>query len=188
MSGKVCANVAGRARPDFICNESPLGADAPRPSRLVAVSAATETPPAPAAIEPATQRDAPRARSVAPLAGLGPFLAPYRGRIALALAFLVLAALATLVIPIALRVLIDHGLVAADPGERVMNLRRHFVALFGVGVALGIFSAARFYMVSWLGERITADLRNGVYAHVVRQSPEFFETTQTGEVLSRLTK
>jgi ABC-type siderophore export system fused ATPase/permease subunit len=54
-------------------------------------------------------------------------------------------------------------------------------------VALGLFSAARFYMVSWLGERVTADLRNAVYAHVMRQSPEFFETTQTGEVLSRLT-
>ncbi|MDQ6684527.1 MAG: ABC transporter transmembrane domain-containing protein, partial [Pseudomonadota bacterium] len=53
--------------------------------------------------------------------------------------------------------------------------------------ALGVFSAARFYMVSWLGERVTADLRDAVYAHVVRQSPEFFETTQTGEVLSRLT-
>jgi len=51
---------------------------------------------------------------------------------------------------------------------------------------LGLFSAARFYMVSWLGERVSADLRNAVYAHVLRQSPEFFETTQTGEVLSRL--
>jgi ATP-binding cassette subfamily B protein len=56
-----------------------------------------------------------------------------------------------------------------------------------VGAALGLFSALRFYMVTWLGERITADLRDAVYAHVVRQSPEFFETTQTGEVLSRLT-
>jgi ABC-type multidrug transport system fused ATPase/permease subunit len=50
-----------------------------------------------------------------------------------------------------------------------------------------VFSAARFYMVTWIGERVTADLRSAVYAHVVRQSPEFFETTQTGEVLSRLT-
>ena len=66
-------------------------------------------------------------------------------------------------------------------------MREHFIALFGVGVALGLFSAARFYMVSWLGERVTADLRSAVYSHVVRQSPEFFETTQTGEVLSRLT-
>jgi ATP-binding cassette subfamily B protein len=61
------------------------------------------------------------------------------------------------------------------------------LALFGVAVALGLFSAARFYTVSWLGERVTADMRNAVYAHVLRQSPEFFETTQTGEVLSRLT-
>ena len=68
-----------------------------------------------------------------------------------------------------------------------MALRGHFFALFGVGAALGLFSAARFYMVTWLGERVTADLRNAVYAHVLRQSPEFFETTQTGEVLSRLT-
>jgi ATP-binding cassette subfamily B protein len=67
-----------------------------------------------------------------------------------------------------------------------MALREHFVALFAVAVALGLFSAARFYMVSWLGERVTADVRNAVYAHVLQQSPEFFETTQTGEVLSRL--
>jgi ATP-binding cassette subfamily B protein len=121
------------------------------------------------------------------LSGLAPFLRPYRLQIGLAIAFLVLAAAATLVLPIALKSLIDSGLVAADPGARVMALREHFLALFGVGAALGLFSAARFYMVSWIGERVTADLRNAVYAHVVEQSPEFFETTQTGEVLSRLT-
>ena len=128
-----------------------------------------------------------RARSIQPLGGLRPFLRPYRGRIALAGLFLVMAALTTLVFPVALKALIDQGFVSADPGERVMALREHFVALFGVGAALGVFSALRFYMVTWLGERITADLRNAVYAHVVRQSPQFFETTQTGEVLSRLT-
>ena len=127
------------------------------------------------------------AKSPRALRGLLPFLRPYRVRVALALLFLVGAAAATLALPLALRSLIDGGLVSADPGARVMALREHFVALFGVGVALGVFSALRFYMVSWLGERITADLRNAVYAHVVRQSPEFFETTQTGEVLSRLT-
>ena len=127
------------------------------------------------------------AKSPRALRGLLPFLRPYRVRMALALLFLVGAAAATLALPLALRSLIDGGLMAADPGARVMALREHFVALFGVGVALGVFSALRFYMVSWLGERITADLRNAVYAHVVRQSPEFFETTQTGEVLSRLT-
>jgi ATP-binding cassette subfamily B protein len=129
------------------------------------------------------------------LSGLLPFLRPYRGRIALAGLFLVLAALATLAFPLALRSLIDGGLVAGtapglatpDRSAQVMALRGHFLALFSVAVALGIFSAGRFYMVSWLGERVTADLRNAVYAHVLRQSPEFFETTQTGEVLSRLT-
>ncbi len=130
---------------------------------------------------------APPQRPVRSLSGLAPFLRPYRTQIALAAVFLVLAALSTLALPIALKSLIDSGLVAADPGERVMALRGHFFALFGVGAALGLFSAARFYMVTWLGERVTADLRNAVYAHVVRQSPEFFETTQTGEVLSRLT-
>ncbi|MFM8736277.1 MAG: ABC transporter transmembrane domain-containing protein, partial [Betaproteobacteria bacterium] len=79
------------------------------------------------------------------------------------------------------------GLVAGEPGQQLMNLRGHFSALFAVGAALGLFSAARFYMVTWLGERVTADLRSAVYAHVVEQSPEFFETTQTGEVISRLT-
>ena len=68
-----------------------------------------------------------------------------------------------------------------------MALRGHFEELFAVAMALGGFSAARFYMVSWLGERVTADLRNAVYSHVLQQSPQFFETTQTGEVLSRLT-
>ena len=105
----------------------------------------------------------------------------------MAMVFLVLAAIATLAFPVALRQLIDGGLVQAGKGEQVMALRDHFFALFGVSVLLGIFSAARFYTVSWLGERVTADLRNAVYRHVVEQSPEFFETTQTGEVLSRLT-
>jgi ATP-binding cassette subfamily B protein len=121
------------------------------------------------------------------LSGLLPFIRPYRGRIALAGMFLVLAAAATLVFPVALRSLIDGGLSAADKGNQLVALRSHFLGLFAVAVALGLFSAARFYMVSWLGERVTADLRNAVYAHVLEQSPEFFETTQTGEVLSRLT-
>ncbi len=130
----------------------------------------------------ATPKGAPRS-----LSGLLPFLRPYRGRIALAGFFLVMAAVATLIFPLALRGLIDGGLSAVDKGAQVLALREHFVALFAVAVALALFSAGRFYMVSWLGERVTADLRNAVYSHVVRQSPEFFETTQTGEVLSRLT-
>jgi ATP-binding cassette subfamily B protein len=121
------------------------------------------------------------------LSGLVPFLRPYSGRIGLAVFFLVMAAVATLIFPLALRGLIDGGMGAAGKGEQLMALRTHFFELFGVAAALGLFSAGRFYTVSWLGERVTADLRNAVYSHVVRQSPEFFETTQTGEVLSRLT-
>ena len=120
------------------------------------------------------------------ISGLLPFLRPYKLQIGLALLFLVMAAVSTLAFPLALRSLIDGGLVSTDKGASVMALRNHFFALFGVAVALGVFSAARFYTVSWLGERVTADIRNAVYSHVLRQSPQFFETTQTGEVLSRL--
>ncbi|MCE4540380.1 ATP-binding cassette domain-containing protein [Pelomonas sp. P7] len=131
--------------------------------------------------------DRPASKQARSLSGLLPFLRPYRVQIGLALVMLVLAALATLAFPIALRGLIDAGFGASNPGERLMALREHFLAMFGVGAALGVFSASRFYMVTWLGERVTADLRNAVYTHVLRQSPEFFETTQTGEVLSRIT-
>src|SRR5688572_13201333 len=125
-------------------------------------------------------------RSPQSLSGLLPFLRPYGGRIALAALFLLLAAMAMLAFPIALRQMIDGGL-AAPPGEQLVALRQHFLLLFGVAIGLGLFSAARFYLVSWLGERVTADLRTAVYGHVLQQSPAFFETTQTGEVLSRLT-
>lgn len=135
----------------------------------------------------ASANQRPPSRSPSSLRGLLPFLRPYKAQIALAVLFLVLAAAATLLFPVALRHLVDSGLVSQDPGEQAMGLRGHFLALFGVAVALGLFSAARFYVVSWLGERVSADLRNAVYSHVLRQSPEFFETTQTGEVLSRLT-
>jgi ATP-binding cassette subfamily B protein len=154
------------------------------PGHALTYTAAMSATPLP--LSGTSQAPAP-AKNVRSLSGLSPFLRPYRGRIALAVLFLVLAAVSTLVFPAALKSLIDQGLIAADPGQRMLALREHFFALFAVGAALGLFSAARFYMVSWLGERVTADLRNAVYAHVVRQSPEFFETTQTGEVLSRLT-
>jgi ATP-binding cassette subfamily B protein len=157
--------------------EAPISYTGPVPNAI----------PTPVLAAPRQDPDAAKARNVRALGGLLPFVRPYRSRVAAAALFLVLAAVSTLIFPIALKSLIDQGFIAADPGARVLALREHFFALFAVGVALGVFSAARFYMVSWLGERITADLRNAVYAHVVRQSPEFFETTQTGEVLSRLT-
>ncbi len=117
------------------------------------------------------------------LTGLLPFVKPYKGRIALAGLFLLLAAGTTLAFPWALRLLIDQGLTGPDSGARLAG---QFGQLFLVAAALAVFSSLRFYTVTWLGERITADVRNAVYGHVLQQSPAFFETTQTGEVLSRL--
>lgn len=109
----------------------------------------------------------------------------------LAAAALLIAALATLAIPVAFRMLIDQGFTGPDPsmpgasgaGSGVNTV---FLLLFGVAVVLAIGTAVRFYCVSWLGERITTDLRQEVYAQVLRQDPSFFESLKTGEVLSRL--
>ncbi|WP_350296290.1 ABC transporter transmembrane domain-containing protein [Limnohabitans sp. Rim8] len=130
--------------------------------------------------------DRPAAKNPKSLSGLLPFLKPYRWQIGLALVLLVLAAATTLLFPWAIRHLVDSGFAPADRNEQVMAMRGNFLLLFGVAVALGVFSAGRFFTVSWLGERVTADLRNAVYSHVLQQSPAFFETTSTGEVTSRL--
>jgi len=101
------------------------------------------------------------------------------------LLFLGLAALCTLAIPLALRDLVDTAL-AALPAERPGILRERFGWLLGISVATGLLTSARFYMVSWLGERVTADLRDAVYARLLHQDALFFETLATGDVLSRL--
>ncbi|AXK38683.1 ABC transporter transmembrane domain-containing protein [Crenobacter cavernae] len=132
---------------------------------------------------PATTAIPAPVRRVTPLAGLLPFLRPYRWLGLLAFVALGIAAGATLVLPVAFRNLIDRGFSPASQG----HIDRYFLLLFGVSVVLAVATAARFYLVSWLGERVTADVRNAVYRHVIRMSPEYFETTQTGEVLSRLT-
>jgi ATP-binding cassette subfamily B protein len=134
-------------------------------------------------------RQAP-ARKLRPLRALLPYVVRYRGQVALALLFLLLAAGATLALPQAVKLLVDGGLARPADGklaERLVSIRAYFGLLFGVAVVLGLATAARFYMVSWIGERVTSDLRQTVYAHVLRQSPQFFETLKTGEVLSRLT-
>jgi ATP-binding cassette subfamily B protein len=128
-----------------------------------------------------------RKGALASLASLLPFLAPYRRQFLLAGVALLVAAGATLAIPYAFKQMIDHGFGAAAGTRSIANVNATFLALFGVAAVLGVATAARFYMVSWLGERVTADIRGAVYRHVVQQSPEFFETTRTGEVLSRLT-
>ncbi|SDE27995.1 ABC transporter transmembrane domain-containing protein [Paraburkholderia lycopersici] len=122
-------------------------------------------------------------RRVAPLFALLPFLRPYAGRWALAFLALLTSAGATLALPVAFKYLIDRGFASGDR----THIDRYFAALFVVSLILAGATALRFYWVSWLGERVTADLRRAVYDHVMRMSPQFFETTQTGEVLSRLT-
>ena len=128
----------------------------------------------------------PEKRSLSTLIGLVPFLAPYKRQFVMASLALLVAAGATLAIPYAFRQMIDLGFSTGGiQGANHIDL--YFLALFGVACVLGVATAARFYMVSWLGERVTADLRSAVYSHVVTQSPQFFETTKTGEVLSRIT-
>lgn len=113
---------------------------------------------------------------------LWPFIAPYRGRVVLALIALTVAAGATLTIGQALRSLIDHGF--AEDGGAAIDI--YFIALLGVVLVLAFATFGRFYMVSWLGERVIADLRRAIYGHVVKLDATFFETTRTGEILSRL--
>jgi ATP-binding cassette subfamily B protein len=117
------------------------------------------------------------------LFSLAPYLRPYAGRWALAFLALVTSAGATLALPMAFRYLIDRGFASGDR----THIDRYFIALFIVSLVLAGATALRFYWVSWLGERVTADMRRAVYDHIMGMSPQFFETTQTGEVLSRLT-
>ena len=127
--------------------------------------------------------DRPKASSLRPLRALYPFLRPYRWTMFAALVALVIAACAMLALPIALRQLIDRGLSANDPS----TINIYFTGFLGAAVVFGVFAALRFYLVSWLGERVVADIREKVYSRVIRMDPTFFEVTRTGEVLSRLT-
>jgi len=124
-----------------------------------------------------------RSRDVRPLAGLVPFLTPYRAQLLAALAALILAAAATLSLPLAVRQMIDFGFGGNDPA----SVDRYFFVLFAIAAALAVFTALRYFYVSWLGERVVADIRDALFSHMLRLSPAFFEMTRTGEVLSRLT-
>jgi len=126
----------------------------------------------------------PKSRALTPLRGILPFLRPYRGRIVLAGLALIVAATATLMLPQFARGLIDSkGLTA----EEAHALADYYYAFVAAAAVLGLASAVRFYAVTWLGERVVADIRKAVFDNVLGLSPEFFEVTRTGEVLSRLT-
>ncbi|HZZ92289.1 MAG TPA: ABC transporter transmembrane domain-containing protein [Usitatibacter sp.] len=135
---------------------------------------------------PKSSAEERRKGGLAILKGLIPFLVPYKPRFLMAGVALVVAASATLAIPYAFKQMIDLGFGAAG-SKSIRHVDLYFLALFAVASVLAVATAARFYTVSWLGERVTADIRNAVYSHVVTQSPQFFEVTRSGEVLSRLT-
>lgn len=130
-----------------------------------------------------TSEDRPKSRSLQPLRALWPYLAPYKGTLALALAALLIASAAMLVLPIAFRNVIDKGMAVSDRS----TIDMYFAAFLGAAAIFGVFAALRFYLVTWLGERVVADLRSDIYRRVIRMDPTFFEVTRTGEVLSRLT-
>jgi ATP-binding cassette, subfamily B, bacterial len=100
-----------------------------------------------------------------------------------ALVALIVAAAATLAVPLAVRRMIDLGFTGIEPDL----VNKYFATLLGVGLILAIASAARFYCVNWLGERLVADLRTDVFKHLTSLSPAFYETAHSGEVMSRLT-
>lgn len=129
------------------------------------------------------QLDRPTSRDFRVLAYLWRFVRPYRLQVAGALAALMLAAGSLLTVGTGLRGLVDQGFAAGDAAR----LDRTVLALFGIVAVLAAASYARFYLVSWIGERVIADLRKTVYGHVVRLSPAYYETNRSGEILSRLT-
>jgi ATP-binding cassette subfamily B protein len=137
----------------------------------------------PAGDEAATPAEAPARRSVRPLLGLIPFVARYRGRVVAALVALIAAAGATLVVPIAVRRMIDNGFDSEHAGL----IDQYFGVMILVVAVLAGASAMRYYLVTTLGERVVADLRDAVFEHLTVLSAAFFDTAKTGELISRLT-
>lgn len=128
-------------------------------------------------------RNRPKSRDIRQLARIVGFLKPYRRQIAIASTALVMASGSILALGQGLKKVIDHGLTAS-------NAALLDQALFGMLIVVAVMAAAtfvRFYYVSWIGERVTADIRREVFAHLLKLSPGFYEITRTGEVISRLT-
>jgi ATP-binding cassette subfamily B protein len=125
--------------------------------------------------------DRPKAKSLSPLRALAPFLRPYRGVLVAAIVALLAASGALLALPIASKQIVN-AMSADDAGL----INEYFLGFLAAAVIYGAFAALRFYLVTWLGERVVADVRTAVYRRVVRMDPTFYEVTRTGEVLSRL--
>ncbi len=123
-----------------------------------------------------------KSRKIGALKGLWPFLRPYRGLMAAALVALVLTASISLILPIAVRRVVDGFSTAT-----IERIDQYFLAALGVALALALGTGLRYYLVTRLGERVVADIREAVFARVIAMSPAFFERIMTGEVLSRIT-
>jgi ATP-binding cassette subfamily B protein len=123
-----------------------------------------------------------RRKSLRPLARLLPYLGRYRGHVVAAVCFLLLATATTLSLPMAVRRMIDHGFGGNDSGL----INDYFGMLMAIAALLATASALRYYFVIWIGERVVADLRRDVFAHVTRLSADFFDRAQSGEIVSRL--
>ncbi|MEM1081881.1 MAG: ABC transporter transmembrane domain-containing protein, partial [Pseudomonadota bacterium] len=124
----------------------------------------------------------PKSRNIQSLSALKPLIVRYRLQISLAAVFLSLAAAGALAIPAAVGQVIDQGFLADDAA----TIDRWFWLLFGAALVMAVAGGLRFYWVSWIGQRIVTDLRRDVYQRVIGLGPDFFATTRTGEVLSRL--
>ncbi|MEM9630646.1 MAG: ABC transporter transmembrane domain-containing protein [Pseudomonadota bacterium] len=129
-----------------------------------------------------TDQNASR-RSLRPLARLLPYLLKHKGMVSAAIVALFSAAVITLVLPAAVRRMIDFGFGADDPAL----VNSYFIVLIGVVCALATASATRYFLVMWIGERVVAEVRSDVFAHMTRLSPSFYDSAKSGEILSRLT-
>src|SRR5215213_6963506 len=127
--------------------------------------------------------EASRRIRVRPLLALVPYVMRYRPQVAGALVALLVAAAATLAVPLAVRRMIDFGFSA----ERIGLIDQYFAVMIAVAAVLAAASALRYYLVTIIGERVVADLRAAVFAHLTELSPGFFDTARTGELTSRLT-
>src|SRR5438128_4557630 len=130
-----------------------------------------------------TQSPANTGAKLRPLLALAPYIVRYRGRALLAFISLTIAAITTLVVPIAVRRMIDFGF---SP-EGIAMINSYFSVMIAVVAVLAGASASRFYLVMTIGERIVADLRRDVFAHLIALSPAFFDSARSGELVSRLT-
>ncbi len=122
-------------------------------------------------------------QKVSSLIQLSRFFKPYKLRMLIAFIVLIIAAAAALALPFAIKLIIDQGYVLQQGDQ----LNHYFLLLLAIVAVMAVFSAIRFYLVMWLGERIVADIRSKLYQHLLTMEPAFFEVTRTGEVLSRLT-